>query len=149
MGLSKKYRVDERQGEDGIMWLWPTLDRRCWKAMTKHWFMAEKVMELTSRYHKDINKNTMIQAGGNVGVYAWQYAQIFDSVYTFEPEDLNFYCLERNLADQKNIKATKSFLGKGGGTAGIKNYAIEKAIAINEEYPAGRPTESQHWFIRD
>jgi len=123
------------------MWAWPTLDRRCWKAMIKHWFMAEKVMELTSQYHKDIDKNVMIQAGGNVGVYAWQYAQMFDSVYTFEPEDLNFYCLERNIAHQKNIKATKAFLGKQSGTAGIKNHANDKAVARTDKYPDGRPTE--------
>jgi len=98
-------------------------------------------MELTTRYHKDIDKNVMIQAGGNVGVYAWQYAQMFNSVYTFEPEDLNFYCLERNIADQKNIKATKAFLGKQSGTAGIKNRANDKAVARTEKYPDGRPTE--------
>ena len=139
--MESHHRVEQRQGEDGNMWAWPTLDRRCWKAMIKHWFMAEKVMELTSQYHKDIDKNVMIQAGGNVGVYAWQYAQMFDSVYTFEPEDLNFYCLERNIADQKNIKATKAFLGKQSGTAGIKNHANDKAVARTDKYPDGRPTE--------
>ena len=40
-----------------------------------------------------------VQAGGNVGYYVKLYAEIFDQVITFEPDDLNFYCMEKNITE--------------------------------------------------
>jgi FkbM family methyltransferase len=51
------------------------------------------------------NKQVMIQAGGNCGFYPKKYASIFETVYTFEPEWLNFYCLSRNVTEPNVIKA--------------------------------------------
>jgi FkbM family methyltransferase len=49
-------------------------------------------------------KRVMVQAGGNCGFYPKKYASIFQQVYTFEPEWLNFYCLNRNVAEPNVIK---------------------------------------------
>jgi len=50
------------------------------------------------------NKRIMVQAGGNVGFFTKQYADIFDLVYTFEPDPLLFYCLNRNVQQSNVIK---------------------------------------------
>lgn len=42
-------------------------------------------------------KRVVVQAGGNVGFYVKQYAEMFETVYTFEPIPLLFYCLNRNV----------------------------------------------------
>lgn len=51
--------------------------------------------------HEDIISNVrkfdvVVQAGGNCGMYARFYKNYFKEVYTFEPDDINFYCLNKN-----------------------------------------------------
>lgn len=48
--------------------------------------------------------NTVIQAGGNIGMYAVIYSEIFQNVFTFEPDPKNFYCLSENCKNNKIIK---------------------------------------------
>lgn len=58
------------------------------------------------------NKRTVIQAGGACGIWAKKLAEDFDTVYTFEPDPLNFTCLAHNLVglDHKVVK-TQAALG--------------------------------------
>ena len=42
-------------------------------------------------------KRVVLQAGGNVGFYVQKYSDIFENVYTFEPEPLSFFCLNLNV----------------------------------------------------
>jgi FkbM family methyltransferase len=56
--------------------------------------------------HKDFMSevkdfHTVIQAGGNCGMYARFYANYFKNIISFEPDELNFYCLERNCVGDK------------------------------------------------
>lgn len=51
--------------------------------------------------HKDFMSqvkkfDTVVQAGGNCGMYPRFYKNYFKEVYTFEPDDLNYYCLDAN-----------------------------------------------------
>ena len=56
------------------------------------------------------NKNVIIQAGGNAGFYVKKYANIFDKVYTFEPEPLSFFCLNLNVTTP-NVYKFQACLG--------------------------------------
>jgi FkbM family methyltransferase len=47
------------------------------------------------------NKNTVVQAGGNCGLYARFYGNYFNTVYSFEPNPDNFSCLRLNCSDTK------------------------------------------------
>jgi FkbM family methyltransferase len=49
-------------------------------------------------------KNVVVQAGGNYGIYPKIYSEIFETVYTFEPDPINFYCLTRNVTNLNVIK---------------------------------------------
>lgn len=49
-------------------------------------------------------KKSVIQAGGNCGMYPRLFSKYFETVYTFEPDWLNFYCLVNNCANSKVIK---------------------------------------------
>lgn len=45
-------------------------------------------------------RDTVVIAGGNCGMYVRFYKNYFKDVYTFEPEELCFYCLERNCVGE-------------------------------------------------
>jgi len=49
-------------------------------------------------------KRVVLQAGGNVGFYVKKYADIFENVYTFEPEPLSFFCLNLNVTNPNVFK---------------------------------------------
>jgi FkbM family methyltransferase len=72
---------------------------------------------------KHVNQfNTVIQAGGNCGMYARFYSNYFQNVYTFEPEPLNYYCLVKNC--QGNIfKIYNNGLGENAGKANLINLS--------------------------
>ena len=85
-------------------WYWPTKDLKCWD-----WLQNEKDLPIQiSKLVKE--KRVVIQAGGNCGFYTKAYAQIFHSVYTFEPDEINFQCLVMNLAGL-NVYKQQAFIG--------------------------------------
>ena len=89
----KLYDVEMREG-----WLWPSKDWKCWE-----WLQNEKDLpELIAKFCK--NKNVVVQAGGNCGFYVKPYASLFETVYTFEPNAQNFYCLVNNVPEPNVIK---------------------------------------------
>lgn len=94
-----KNKIHDRDG-----WSWPISDIECWDHMIKY----PNVPELLSSYVK--NKGVVLQAGGNCGFYIKQYANIFNTVYTFEPDPLNFLCLSLNC-DTDNVIKFQSCLG--------------------------------------
>lgn len=49
-------------------------------------------------------KGTVIQAGGHCGMFVKEYSNIFETVYTFEPDSLNLYCLMKNVPSNNTIK---------------------------------------------
>ena len=51
---------------------------------------ASKWMELVK------GRDVVVQAGGNQGMYPRYYANIFEKVYTFEPDVDNYFCLDFN-----------------------------------------------------
>jgi|TARA_B110000305_G_C19439225_1_gene640822 FkbM family methyltransferase len=54
--------------------------------------------------------NVCVQAGGRCGTYPILYSKFFKTVYTFEPEPLNFYCMQKNVT-QDNIIMQQACLG--------------------------------------
>lgn len=113
-------RHRETEIRDG--WLWPIKDKRCWRATMRHIQMPQEIIQHVEK------RRVAVQAGGNCGVYAKQYADHFETLYTFEPENLNFYCLTQNLSEHNNVYKIQSFLGKGTEhTAGIRNPADKQS----------------------
>ena len=59
---------------------------------------------------------TCIQAGGCIGIWPILLAQVFDRVITFEPEEVNWYCLNHNIEDVPNIECHRAALGQDHNT---------------------------------
>ena len=76
----------------------------CYQLMNVYPDIPENISKFVEK------KNVVIQAGGNVGFYVNKYAQIFKNVYTFEPDPLNFYCLNLNCTST-NVHKFQACLG--------------------------------------
>lgn len=87
--------VDDVQG-----WLWPKADNGGWDGPKKDWeaWHSHKYFEYVKNY------NVCIQAGGNCGMYPRLLGRMFQVVYTFEPDPLNFHCLVNNCQLNNVIK---------------------------------------------
>jgi FkbM family methyltransferase len=70
--------------------------RNPWGSIWKDWQSDhEKFMEDVKEF------NIVVQAGGCFGMYPALYGTYFNEVYTFEPDPLNFYCLDKNCQGDK------------------------------------------------
>lgn len=96
----------ERRVDNVDSWVWPITDTGAWDGPVNDWETShrEKYLKHTP------GRSTVIQAGGNCGLYPRLLADIFQCVYTFEPDPLNFYCLTRNC-EQVNIVKFQAALG--------------------------------------
>jgi FkbM family methyltransferase len=92
-------KIELRQG-----WYWPKSDTEYWEHCEDY---PDVPVELSNFVE---NKGVAIQAGGNVGLYIKEYSKIFNTVYTFEPDPLNFLCLNLNC-DTENVIKIQSCLG--------------------------------------
>jgi FkbM family methyltransferase len=67
------------------------------------------------------NTRTVIQAGGNVGIYPFQLSKSFDRVVTCEPDTGNRRCLVENLTerDVRNVTVIDGALGAATQRVGL------------------------------
>jgi len=106
LGELVELRDDSPYPELRNLW-WPRYDQQCWEYMHKFRTSPEFFDELMTH----VNGNSiMVQAGGNCGQYVRQFSQRFDTVYTFEPDPINFLCLTLNCSSNNVIK-TQACLG--------------------------------------
>ena len=89
-----KNEVVEKQGG----WIWPKSDENSWEGQNEHSSLAQYVLPYVK------NRRVMIQAGGNCGFILSTFVEHFDNVYTFEPDPVNFYCLNQNVTASNVIK---------------------------------------------
>jgi FkbM family methyltransferase len=101
--------LTEQRGQ----YIWPKTDTRCYNYMMTHYDLPQQICEYVD------NKDVCVQAGGNMGVYTKMYAQQFNHVYTFEPEPLNFFCLNQNVTES-NVYKYQSCIGKDRNLVNLK-----------------------------
>jgi len=94
--------------------LFPKYDQTTHKSVFKETDKIAKVVEFCG------NTRTVIQAGGNVGVFPVRMANFFSQVYTFEPDFDNYRCLMLNIENRNlNIKAVRAGLGVANSTGKV------------------------------
>ncbi len=81
-------------------WFWRKDDKDfgTFKVLSQETELLEKV----KTYLKE--KKVIVQAGGNCGMQVEKFAHFFETVYTFEPDPINFHCLVNNLMFANVIK---------------------------------------------
>lgn len=95
--LNLAYRTCEI---DNTEWLWPAEEVGAWNALTKP--SSLEFPKRISSYCKE--KNLVIQAGGNAGLYPKKYSEFFNTVITIEPDYRNFLCLVHNVPEENVFK---------------------------------------------
>lgn len=97
-------------------YFWPDSDRICPELLTY------EVLDLQKAIDKCKDTRTVVQAGGNVGVYPAFLSMFFDRVWTFEPDRQNFACLMTNTSELPNIFAMPLALAEKVGEVGVRRY---------------------------
>ena len=88
---------------------------------------------------KHVNHHrTVIQAGGNCGMYAYWYSTKFDTVHSFEPDPDSYKCLRANSRLRDNIQYYNSGLGDENKKATLtvkdrKNVGTHKIVTNANE----------------
>ena len=77
----------------------------CYLLMNTFKNVPENVSQFVDKH------DVIIQAGGNAGYYVMKYAKIFKLVYTFEPDPVNFFCLNKNVTTE-NVYKFQGCLGQ-------------------------------------
>jgi FkbM family methyltransferase len=93
------------------------------------WTMAEiHVPKTLMDARKEFNKpvHNVIHAGGNMGIYALEFAKEAKNVYVFEPTDENFSALSLNCARTTNIFLYKAALGNSNTPIDMVNETEDK-----------------------
>lgn len=80
------------------------------------------------------NKNRVVQAGGNLGIFPYHLSRYFDEVITFEPIKKNYTCLLENIKSKNNIIVHRLALGDKSGCARIQLEKPGNCGAIRLEY---------------
>lgn len=100
-------------------WTWPASDSGAWDGPSAEWTRTHRDAYL--RYVKQ--RNVVVQAGGNCGLYPRLFAEYFQTVYTFEPDPLNFHCLVNNC-QKDNIIKINAALGEANGLVRVKRAGM-------------------------
>ena len=87
-------------------WIWIAQDNGAWDGPKTDFENSHR--EKILRHVK--NFKVVIQAGGNQGMYPRLLSDMFESVYTFEPDPLNFHCLVNNC-QRDNVYKFNAALG--------------------------------------
>lgn len=114
-------------------WVWPTTDQYTYNLIVNDW--VEGILPILFD-NPDYKNGTVIQAGGNCGVYPLFYTQFFKRVYTFEPDPINFFCLVNNC-QMNEISKFNCALGDKPGNVNIiirdqKNLGMNMVQSTNE-----------------
>jgi FkbM family methyltransferase len=108
----------------GRDWLWPREDTECWPVIFEWSPDLEQVYAIMQRTGKSFR--SVVQAGGNMGVWPWLLAQRFARVYTFEPDPRCFHYLVQNTWSAGNIVYSQASLGYDRFHQRVKNLKGEE-----------------------
>jgi FkbM family methyltransferase len=77
--------------------LWPDYDQKCARVVFKMASDLSVIMRYVAK------PRVVVQAGGNCGVWPRTLSPMFGEVHTFEPDHMNFTCLQHNTQGLANV----------------------------------------------
>lgn len=82
-----------------------------------------RVTDLNEAFRYCRKFDVAVQAGGNFGYWPMKLSEKFSTVYTFEPDPVNFSCMCRNIGDIQNIIKIQAGLGAMNKCVELKRQA--------------------------
>lgn len=108
---------------DGVgPWVWARTDVHGWLGPKNDWEQGHKHKIL--QYVPEDRRGVVVQAGGNQGMYPRLLSDMFNRVYTFEPDPINFHCLVANC-QRDNIVKLNAALGFKHGLVKVTKEPFE------------------------
>jgi FkbM family methyltransferase len=106
--------------------LWPAYDVKCAAVVFKMSRDLDAILKFVP------GRDTVIQAGGNCGVWPRTLAPLFSRVLTFEPDSRNYKCLEHNTRGLRGVVAFNYALGDvaGYGTMDTPSHETDNCGAL-------------------
>lgn len=101
-------------------WLWPAGDKKLIGVFDQ---VAD--IEVILPHVPADRRAVCIQAGGACGIWPLRFAQLFESVFTFEPQIDNYECLVANCGGS-GVIAQHAALGNDYGTVRVENDVSER-----------------------
>ncbi len=111
-------------------WLWIKDDFWAWEICSKE-FEALK----SAIVKHVVRKRAIVCAGGCLGMYPRLWSEIFDTVYTFEPDAANFVCLTVNCPSERIIKINAA-LGAEPSSCGME-HIVSHNVGAHRINPSG------------
>jgi FkbM family methyltransferase len=105
--------------ENRMGWTWPKADVGAWAAV----FFTLPDLDAAVRLCR--KRNTVVQAGGNCGVWPKHLATYFDIVYTFEPDAVNYGALVRNVPEVNVVKKWAALGEDQYGICKVNDYSAD------------------------
>lgn len=112
-------QITIKQTDQGEYFYWPNADEYCWQGLNNTTSTPERLMAHVP------NRGVVVQAGGNAGFYIQKYARAFERVYTFEPEPINFFCLNANTINYPNVVKFQACVGDTNKLVAIEHNASD------------------------
>ena len=136
------YRKCGHEGVDELLWV--TKDRGAFGDETDgplfDWIQDhEDFMSQVKKF------DVVVQAGGNCGMYPRFYKNYFKEVYTFEPDELNYYCLDENCKGPSFHK----FKGGLGNTDEMLSLRRGKMTNVGTHQLTSAPGDVKMYKIDD
>ena len=113
--------MDDLTQRDGLWW--PAADRWGHKVIPQE--VGDAIDWLKAH---NTRWGSIVQAGGNVGVYARVLSGMFDQVFTYEPDWTNWRCLIKNVTED-NVIRTRAALSDRDGLCRIIEHDPENCGA--------------------
>lgn len=85
--------------------VYPAWDRKMPRILQKSLSIIDRVLEFVP------NRGVVVQAGGNCGLWPRKLGEVFETVYTFEPDHENFIALALNTRGCPNVVKFQAALG--------------------------------------
>ena len=101
-------------GIDRTRWAWPERNTRMLECFGSDASGVNAAIDLLP-----FIRGSCVQAGGCMGIWPLRLAQIYTTVYTFEPQPESFHCLRDNTREVANIRAFPAALGDERGFVGM------------------------------
>lgn len=111
--------------------VWPVADVSSFNGQKEHLHIHEHLMKHVT------NHSVLVQAGGNCGMVLNTLVDYFDTTYTFEPDPVNFYCLNQNTTDPRVVKIQGCL---GNDTNPVKIQMVDWLSDIGSFHVSGHGT---------
>lgn len=97
----RTFKIDDQSSDE---WYWIKADEGAWGSET-HGPIGDWLSSHKDKFYKYVKSfDVVITAGANCGMYTRFHGARFNTVYAFEPDYLNFYCMVLNNPEEHIIK---------------------------------------------